>query len=183
MGGYGAAGRHQRRPAAFSGVTHPPARRLRLRQGALSLAGRRGADASPSVSADEGSLAVRRPALRRQRRSSGPPRMLPVRAREDHEARSPTASAASAKGNTMRPDQRPARRSRVRVERGIYREPSGNYAVCVMAGGKPRFRTLNADLERAAGTQALGRCRPCRPRPGVTPDPILGGVGAVARAL
>ena len=33
---------------------------------------------------------------------------------------------------------------RVRVERGIYRQTNGRYAVCVMVDGQPRFRTLNA---------------------------------------
>lgn len=36
---------------------------------------------------------------------------------------------------------RPARR--YRVERGIYRQPNGKYAVCVMVDGRPRFRTLD----------------------------------------
>jgi hypothetical protein len=33
---------------------------------------------------------------------------------------------------------------RVRVERGIYRQTNGRYAVCLMVDGKPRFRTVNA---------------------------------------
>ena len=40
---------------------------------------------------------------------------------------------------------RPARR--VRVERGIYQQPNGKYAVCFMVDGKPRFRTVGHDLE------------------------------------
>lgn len=31
---------------------------------------------------------------------------------------------------------------RKRVERGTYRQPNGNYAVCVMVEGRPRFRTV-----------------------------------------
>jgi hypothetical protein len=37
----------------------------------------------------------------------------------------------------------------VRVERGIYRQANGKYAVCFMLDGKPRFRTLGYDLELA----------------------------------
>ena len=33
---------------------------------------------------------------------------------------------------------------RVRVERGIYRQPNGKYAVCVRVDGRARFRTLEA---------------------------------------
>jgi integrase len=33
---------------------------------------------------------------------------------------------------------------RVRVERGIYRQANGRYAVCVMVEGRPRFRTIGA---------------------------------------
>jgi hypothetical protein len=63
----------------------------------------------------------------------------------------------------------PARRRRVRVERGIYRQPSGKYAVYLRLAGKPRFRTVEGDLdtvrrERAAlvGAAQAGAC-PCRP--------------------
>ncbi len=42
-----------------------------------------------------------------------------------------------------------ARAGRRRVERGIYLQPNGNYAVCFMAGGKPRFRTVGSQLEAA----------------------------------
>ncbi|HEX4116045.1 MAG TPA: tyrosine-type recombinase/integrase [Solirubrobacteraceae bacterium] len=38
---------------------------------------------------------------------------------------------------------------RVRVERGIYRQPNGKYAVCFMLDGRPRFRTVGYDLELA----------------------------------
>jgi hypothetical protein len=40
-------------------------------------------------------------------------------------------------------------RRRVRVERGIYRQTNGKYAVCFMLDGKPRFRTVGNDLELA----------------------------------
>jgi hypothetical protein len=33
---------------------------------------------------------------------------------------------------------------RRRVERGIYEQENGKYAVCVMVAGRPRFRTLDA---------------------------------------
>jgi len=44
-----------------------------------------------------------------------------------------------------------ARRSR--VERGVYRQPNGKYAVCFMLDGKPRFRTAGHDLEVARETR------------------------------
>jgi integrase len=40
-------------------------------------------------------------------------------------------------------------RSRVRVERGIYRQTNGKYVVCFMLDGRPRFRTVGNDLELA----------------------------------
>jgi len=33
---------------------------------------------------------------------------------------------------------------RMRVERGIYRQENGKYAVCVRADGRARFRTVEA---------------------------------------
>jgi integrase len=39
--------------------------------------------------------------------------------------------------------------NRVRVERGIYRQPNGKYAVCFMVDGRPRFRTVGYDLGAA----------------------------------
>jgi hypothetical protein len=33
---------------------------------------------------------------------------------------------------------------RVRVERGIYQQPNGKYAVCVRVDGRARFRTVEA---------------------------------------
>ena len=38
---------------------------------------------------------------------------------------------------------------RVRVERGIYRQANGKYAVCFMLDGKPRFRTVGHDIKLA----------------------------------
>lgn len=38
---------------------------------------------------------------------------------------------------------------RMRVERGIYRQVNGKYAVCFMLEGKPRFRTVGYDLDVA----------------------------------
>jgi integrase len=43
---------------------------------------------------------------------------------------------------------------RVRVERGIYRQPSGKYAVCFMLDGKPRFRSVEGDLDEARAARA-----------------------------
>jgi len=34
----------------------------------------------------------------------------------------------------------------VRVERGIYQQSNGKYAVCVMTEGKPRLRTVSSSL-------------------------------------
>lgn len=42
-----------------------------------------------------------------------------------------------------------SRERRVRVERGIYRQPNGKYAVCFMLEGKARFRTVGHDLQLA----------------------------------
>ena len=36
------------------------------------------------------------------------------------------------------------RSRRVRVERGIYQQPNGKYAVCVRVDGRARFRTVEA---------------------------------------
>jgi len=48
---------------------------------------------------------------------------------------------------------RPRRR---RIERGIYEEPNGKYAVCVMVAAKPRFRTIDArTLTEARRQRAL----------------------------
>jgi integrase len=48
-----------------------------------------------------------------------------------------------------------AQRSRVRVERGVYRQPNGKYAVCCMLAGKPRFRTVAGDLDAARRERTL----------------------------
>jgi integrase len=48
---------------------------------------------------------------------------------------------------------RPRRR---RIERGIYEEPNGKYAVCIMVAAKPRFRTIDArTLTEARRQRAL----------------------------
>ena len=44
--------------------------------------------------------------------------------------------------------------ARARVERGVYRQPNGKYAVCFMLGGKPRFRTADGDLDDARSARA-----------------------------
>jgi integrase len=43
---------------------------------------------------------------------------------------------------------------RVRLERGVYRQPNGKYAVCFMLDGKPRFRTIDGDLDAARTARA-----------------------------
>jgi hypothetical protein len=44
---------------------------------------------------------------------------------------------------------------RVRIEQGIYPQPAGKYTVCLMAGGRPRFRTVGYDLEKARAERAI----------------------------
>ena len=60
---------------------------------------------------------------------------------------------------------------RVRVERGIYRQPNGLYSVCVTIDGKPRFRVLDARTIDEARRQrdilrraARGELLPASPR-------------------
>jgi integrase len=43
---------------------------------------------------------------------------------------------------------------RTRVERGVYRQPNGKYAVCFMLAGRPRFRTVEGDLAEARTARA-----------------------------
>jgi integrase len=43
---------------------------------------------------------------------------------------------------------------RRRVERGVYLQPNGKYAVCFMVAGKPRFRTVGTDLGAARAARA-----------------------------
>ncbi len=52
-------------------------------------------------------------------------------------------SSMHAVGNGQAPKQR------IRVERGIYRQRNGKYAVCFMLDGRARFRTVGYDLELA----------------------------------
>ena len=40
-------------------------------------------------------------------------------------------------------------RRRTRVERGVYRQPNGNYAVCARHAGRLHFRTVGRDIEAA----------------------------------
>lgn len=49
----------------------------------------------------------------------------------------------------MQPDRKKTTARRRRVERGIYRQRNGKYAVCFMLDGRPRFRTVGYDLENA----------------------------------
>jgi integrase len=53
----------------------------------------------------------------------------------------------------MNEEHRPARR--VRVEQGVYLQANGKYAVCFMAGGRPRFRTVGYDIEEARTERAI----------------------------
>ena len=60
---------------------------------------------------------------------------------------------------------------RTRVERGIYQQPNGKYAVCCMVAGKPRFRTVGFDLAAGAARarwpwsrRSRGRTVPVSPR-------------------
>jgi integrase len=43
----------------------------------------------------------------------------------------------------------------MRVEQGIYLQPNGKYAVCFMAAGRPRFRTVGYDIEEARRERTL----------------------------
>jgi hypothetical protein len=43
---------------------------------------------------------------------------------------------------------------RRRVERGVYLQPNGKYAVCFMVAGKPRFRTVGTNLATARTARA-----------------------------
>jgi hypothetical protein len=45
-------------------------------------------------------------------------------------------------------------RRRVRVECGVYRQPNGKYAVRVTLDGRPRFRTVEGDLDAARSARA-----------------------------
>ncbi len=60
----------------------------------------------------------------------------------------------------------------VRIERGIYQQSNGKYAVCVMIEGKPRLRTVSSslaskDVEVEAGLENEdARARASRPRAG-----------------
>src|SRR5947207_4770691 len=53
--------------------------------------------------------------------------------------------------NPMAASSSPDRR--LRVARGVYRQPNGKYAVCVRVAGRARFRTLEADTLAEAQAQ------------------------------
>jgi integrase len=57
----------------------------------------------------------------------------------------------------MRSERASESTGRVRVERGIYRQPNGRYAVCVMIDGRPSLRTVAGDLEQARVERELLR--------------------------
>ena len=72
----------------------------------------------------------------------------------------------------------------VRVERGIYQQPNGKYAVCVMTEGKPRLRTVSSSLaskdveveeslENEDARAPPGRARDVRPHPRQAAAPSL----------
>ena len=62
-------------------------------------------------------------------------------------SRIPAAGSAAMRLSAAESQPTPGRR--VRVERGIYRQPNGKYTVCFMLDGKPRFRTAGYDLALA----------------------------------
>jgi hypothetical protein len=60
---------------------------------------------------------------------------------------------------------------RRRVERGVYQQPNGKYAVCVRVDGRARFRTVEATTlvearEQRVLLQEAGRLGVLPPRPG-----------------
>jgi integrase len=57
----------------------------------------------------------------------------------------------------MRSERASESTGRVRVERGIYRQTNGRYAVCVMIDGRPSLRTVTGDLEQARVERELLR--------------------------
>lgn len=64
----------------------------------------------------------------------------------------------------------PSKPPRTRVERGIYRQANGNFAICARRGGRLRFRTVDSNLATARRARAeliaaleLGRL-PASPR-------------------
>jgi integrase len=89
-------------------------------------------------------------------RASGTPALRsgrPVHKRGCPTRGSPWAVNAIAEGELMRaPDD--GDQVRVRVERGVYRQPNGKYAVCFMLDGKPRFRTVDGELDEARAVRA-----------------------------
>jgi|GEM_PF-3457301 len=69
---------------------------------------------------------------------------------------------------------------RTRVERGIYRQANGNYAVCARRAGRLHFRTAGADLltarrarEELIAALEAGEYQPRRAF-GSTPSPHIG---------
>ncbi len=48
----------------------------------------------------------------------------------------------------------PTQAGRTRVERGIYRQPNGKYAVCARRAGRLHFRTTGGDLDEARRARA-----------------------------
>jgi hypothetical protein len=69
---------------------------------------------------------------------------------------------------------------RTRVERGVYRQPNGNYAVCARHAGRLHFRTVGRDLavarrarEELVAALAAGNIRPRRDCAS-TPSPACG---------
>jgi hypothetical protein len=72
-------------------------------------------------------------------------------------ARAAVAHSSHRKRGTMQAGREDTITGRVRVERGIYRQRGGRYAVCFMATGKPRFRTVGEDLTAPHGEDAETR--------------------------
>lgn len=62
---------------------------------------------------------------------------------------------------------------RVRVERGVYRQPNGKYAVCFRHAGRLRFRTTGFDLDCAPAATSADLGRPTRPGAAARPAAAL----------
>jgi hypothetical protein len=73
---------------------------------------------------------------------------------------------------------------RVRVERGIYRQPNGKYAVCWRHAGRLRFRTVGIDIKEARRARlALIAATREGSVPGLAAAVLRDGRELVARAL
>jgi len=60
---------------------------------------------------------------------------------------------------------------RIRIERGLYQQSNGKYAVCVIVEGRPRFRTLR----RAQSPKRVASAISCRRWPPQVSSPFRRG--------